>query len=81
MDRRIERLLAVHAAEIEAIGRELAQNFDAPAQRIINAGFERMCVARFTPAGDDLWEMVTCHQNGWTYERPARRLIDRWASY
>lgn len=38
-------------------------------------------VARFTTAGDDLWEMVTCHQNGWEYARPARRLVDRWASY
>lgn len=81
MDRRIAKLLAAHGAEIEAIGRDLAMNFDAPAQRIINAGFQRMGVARFTSAGDDLWEMVTCHQNGWAYERPARRLVDRWASY
>lgn len=67
--------------ELEAIGRELAMNFDAPAQGIINSGFARMGVDRFTRSGDDLWEMYTCQKNGWEYTKPPARLRDRWASY
>lgn len=73
------RLLMVkHGTEVMRI-RVGLMDFEIPAQRTINAGFARMGVDRFTPAGDDLWEMVTALENGWEYARPARRLVDRWA--
>ena len=78
---RLSTVLETHKAELEQISRELAMNFDAPAQRIINAGFNRMGVARFTRSGDDLWELYTATVNGWEYERPAAHLVQRWASY
>lgn len=77
----IERFIAEHQAEIEEIKNGLAFNFDAPAQRIINAGFERMDVARFDHEGNDRWEMITCHLNGWDYEKPSAELTDRWSRY
>ena len=77
----LQQIMKTHAAEIEATGRELAINFDAPAQGIINAMFARIGVARFTRAGDDVWQQIECAKNGWEYARPPRRLIDRWAAY
>lgn len=75
----IHALIAKHGAALAAIGAQLAVNFDTPAQRTINAGFERLGIPRFTRAGDDLWEMYTAHSNGWAYTKPPRRLIDRWS--
>ena len=75
------RVIKCHAAQVELIKRDL-QNFDIPAQRSINAGFNRMGIDRFTKAGDDVWEMVTTLESkdqGWEYTRPPRNLIDRWA--
>jgi hypothetical protein len=69
-----------YAPQLAWISRELSQNFDAPAQRIINAGFNRIGQNRFTRAGDDLWEMITALENDWEYQRPARHLVDRWAT-
>lgn len=77
----IQQFAAKHAVEIEAIATALATNFDAPAQRIINAGFARMGVQRFDRQGNDLWEMVTCFKNGWEYEKPPAHLVSCWASY
>jgi hypothetical protein len=77
---RIEQIIQDHSDEIEAIKSGLAMNFDAPAQRIINAGFTRMGIARFDASGD-VWEQIVCHQNGWEYERPSQELQQRWASY
>ncbi len=77
----VEVFIGRHKAELDAIGKQLAMNFDAPAQRIINAGFARMGADRFDRDGNDLWEMVTCHQNGWEYEKPPARLTQRWAGY
>jgi hypothetical protein len=77
----IERFIEQHAAEIERIKSDLASNFEAPAQRIINAGFSRMNADRFDRAGNDLWEMITCHVNGWEYEKPPVELAHRWARY
>ena len=77
----IQAIIDAHSAEIQAIKSGLAMDFDAPAQRIINAGFERMGIDRFTRQGDDLWEMISCHLNGWDYERPPARLTQRWATY
>jgi hypothetical protein len=34
-----------------------------------------------TRSGDDIWEQVTCRQHGWEYQKPPRRLVDRWARY
>lgn len=60
----------------------LAQAFDTPpAQRIINNAFWDIGINRFTPAGDDRWELWMCHKNGWEYVKPDARLITRWASY
>jgi hypothetical protein len=67
--------------ELERIGQQLATNFDAPAQRIINAGFARMGIDRFTQSGNDLWEMYVAQLNGWEYQRPPRHLQERWARY
>lgn len=77
----IERIIDAHSAEIEHIRRELAMNFDVPAQGSINAGFARMGIERFDRNGNDLWEMITCHQNGWEYSKPPAHLRDRWARY
>lgn len=74
------KILRYHIPEIARIKHDL-QDFEIPAQRSINASFARMGIARFTRAGDDLWEMITALENGWEYRRPARRLIDRWAAY
>jgi hypothetical protein len=76
-----ETFIAEHKEAIEQIRSGLAMNFDSPAQRIINAGFSQMGVDRFDREGNDLWEMVTCHLNGWEYEKPDARLVNRWASY
>ena len=70
-----------HKDAIEAISQGLVTDFDTPAQRTINAGFARMGIDRFTHSGDDLWEMIQCQRNGWEYEKPPARLIQRWASY
>ena len=78
---RIGQFVEDHKAEIEAIKTQLATNFDVPAQRIINAGFARMCAHRFDRSGNDLWEMIVCYQNGWDYEKPSAELAQRWASY
>ncbi len=78
---RIGKFIADHKAEIEAIRTQLATNFDAPAQRIINAGFAKMRASRFDRSGNDLWEMITCFQNGWDYEKPPEHLAQRWARY
>lgn len=75
------QIMKVHAAEVEQIGRELAINFDYPAQAIINAGFGRMGVERFTSAGDDLWLQIECVKNETQYNRPPRHLINRWKRY
>lgn len=75
----LDEIRTTHAAEIAQIKADL-MNFDIPAQRAINAGFERMSLNRF-PNGDDLWEMIVCAENGWQYEKPARHLTHRWASY
>lgn len=80
LETQARRIMAQHADELRKI-HDAMQDFDVPAQRSINAGFARMNVARFTRAGDDLWEMITALENGWEYQRPARHLIDRWASY
>lgn len=70
-----------HAADIREIQSQLAMNFDVPAQRIINTGFVRMGVSRFDSTGNDRWEMITCHLNGWEYEKPSAELVNRWARY
>jgi hypothetical protein len=75
-----EALIVRHTPIIEQIERDM-QNFDIPAQRSINAGFSRMSTDRFTPAGDDLWEMIQAIKGDWTYSRPARHLAQRWAGY
>ena len=72
-------VLRSNPAEIARIKYDM-QDFDIPAQGCINAGFQRMGVARFTRSGDDLWEMIGAIENGWTYRRPARYLLDRWAA-
>jgi hypothetical protein len=77
----VAEFIAKHSAEVEAIRTQLAINFDAPAQRIINAGFARMGAQRFDRSGNDLWEMISCHLNGWDYEKPPAHLVNRWASY
>ena len=77
----IQQFAEKNAVEIQSIRTALATNFDAPAQRIINAGFNRMGVDRFDRVGNDLWEMLQCHKNGWEYEKPPARLAQRWASY
>ena len=79
-----ERIIARYPDEIAQINADLL-NFDIPAQRSINAGFARMETARFTAAGDCVWEMICALVGGsdgpWTYSRPARHLIQRWAGY
>ena len=77
----IGRLIDRYSAEIELIRQQLATNFDVPAQRTINAGFAHMGLDRFDRDGNDLWEMISCHLNGWEYEKPPAELIDRWAKY
>jgi hypothetical protein len=74
------RIITQHPKELARIKGDM-QDFDIPAQRSINAGFNRMGVSRFTLAGDDLWEMITAVESGWEYARPARHLMQRWASY
>ena len=68
-----------YKSDLAAIGTQLAQNFEVPAQRTINAGFARMRVDRFTRSGDDLYEMATAFQNGWEYRKPPSHLVARWA--
>jgi hypothetical protein len=77
----IEGFIIERKAAIEGISQALVTNFDVPAQRIINAGFATMGVDRFDSQGNDLWEMIQCHRNGWEYEKPLARLTQRWASY
>jgi len=76
----VAAFIAKHATAIQALSTALAENFDTPAQRLINAAFERMGEHRFV-GGDDRWEQVVAHQNGWEYVKPAKHLIQRWASY
>jgi hypothetical protein len=76
----VEEFDARYRLHLDRIGNEMAVNFDAPAQRIINAGFARMGVPRFV-GKDDRWEQVTCFRNGWDYQRPSAELMQRWASY
>jgi hypothetical protein len=73
-------VMAEHSKEIARIKTDLL-NFDAPAQRAINAGFSRMGVTRFPGGKDDLWEMIVAIDNGWDYQRPPAGLINRWAAY
>lgn len=80
LETRARAIMAQHGAEVDRIKQDLL-NCDIPAQRSINAGFARMGVDRLTPGGDDLWEMITCLEAGWEYERPEPRLVARWAAY
>jgi hypothetical protein len=70
-----------HAAAIDRTRKALAMDFDTPAQRTINRLFAEIGVQRFTRSGDDLWEMIVAHQNGWEYQKPPAYLIARWGSY
>lgn len=74
-------LIARYPRQIAAIRRALVEDFDTPAQRTINAGFAAMGIERFTHAGDDLWDMIDCHANGWEYQRPPAHLVRRWRAY
>jgi hypothetical protein len=76
----VKAFVSAHADEIAAIRTALATDFDTPAQHHINAGFSRMGVTRFV-GNDDRWEQISCHLNGWEYERPPAHLQSRWASY
>lgn len=76
---RAQHIIAAQPRIIAEIRTALATDFDTPAQRSINRGFEKLGVARFTKAGDDLWEMMMAILNDAEYRRPERRLIDRWA--
>jgi hypothetical protein len=73
-------ILAKYPAHVAHIKRELIENFDAPAQRTINAGFARMGQDRFI-GSDDVWEMITAiESNGeWEYNRPPAHVMQRWA--
>jgi hypothetical protein len=75
-----QQIITKHAEVIDTIKSQLATNFDVPAQRIINAGFDTMGIDRFDASGD-VWEQIVCLQNGWDYERPSNELQERWASY
>ena len=75
----VVKFIQKHAVEIAEISRGL-QDFEIPAQRTINRGFERMSVERFV-GKDDRWEQVTAHQCGWDYVPPPARLIRRWRTY
>lgn len=76
----VERVIEQHSAAIFALQRDLGQNFDIPAQRLINVAFERMGIVRFDRAGNDMWERIVAIQNGWEYRKPPRHLVDRWAA-
>lgn len=74
-----ERILRTKGNNIAAIRRQM-QNFDIPAQSSINYGFAVMGEDRFTPGGDDVWEMIIALENGaeWEYNRPRPELVSRW---
>ncbi len=69
-----------YKTQIEACGRRLATDFDAPAQSTINRMFADIGVERFA-GGDDRWEQVQAHLGGYEYERPPARLLAGWAGY
>ena len=76
------RVMVNHGVTVGEI-HDAMQNFEIPAQRSINAGFARMGIARFTSAGDDVWEMITALETSGPneYQRSPRHLVDRWGSY
>lgn len=74
----IAQLAATHFAEFDAIRHALAFDFETSSQVHINRAFERIGVVRFPPGGDDVWEMVRAYQEGRAYQRPPRRLVERW---
>jgi hypothetical protein len=69
------RLIADHQETIEWCNRELATNFNVPAQRTINAACSRMGVTRLD------WEKMDAIRNNTEYERPPHAMLDRWARY
>ena len=77
----VAAIRAKYVEQIQHIKTKLATEFEIPAQSIINHGFACMGIERFDRQGNDLWEMITCAENGWEYERPAAHLVERWARY
>jgi hypothetical protein len=72
---RINALIAKHADIIERCSRDLAMNFNTPAQRIINHACTQMGIARID------WEKITAVQNGWEFEPPPAEMLRRWEQY
>lgn len=72
--------IARYASQIAQVSKQLATDFDTPAQSHINQFFARIGERRFV-GKDDRWEQVTAHQNGWEYNPPPKHLMQRWASY
>lgn len=81
MANNLEAIITKHVDAIKALGQGLAVDFDTPAQAQINRAFYAMGLQRFDRSGNDLWERIVAHQNGWEYTKPPAHLTRRWASY
>lgn len=77
LEAQAKALIAKHPEVFAQIRQDLT-NFYIPAQRSINFGFAKMGVDRFTPEGDDVWEMMMAIDAGWEYTRPPANLVERW---
>jgi hypothetical protein len=72
---RIVKLMAKHKVALDECSRQLAMNYNAPAQRIITACCNETGISRLD------YEKINAVEGNCRYEAPPRRLLDRWARY
>lgn len=72
---RIESIIDANKDQIDWCRMQLATNFDAPANRVINFSCAKMGISRLD------WEKIVAVQNGWDYEAPPAKLLRRWEAY
>ena len=79
-EKKLDAIIATHKVTLEELSRELATNYETPAQALINRAFAGMGLDRFK-GGHDLFERITARRDGIPYEPVPRHLIDRWRRY
>ena len=59
----VEKFFKLHWIAFDKLSKELATNYNVPAQSLINRTFANIGESRFVGA-DDRWEQVTAFQGG-----------------
>lgn len=71
---RIAKLAEIYKNDLDDLSKQLAMNFEAPANRLINFALAKIGITRVE------YEQIKCFQAGVAYEPIPERLLDRWAS-